>query len=201
MEYNLIGNSLVLDFCANMNLSDEDGWTPEFLVWIEKHLVRFGKQRFGISFWGYENLDGPMSTALYLSLHRYSQYGLKGSLYAGGHIEADSIRSPDYWLKWGGPSLKSSITYKFRSEISVDARMNLFYGFVLDGPDATYDNIQKLSGSWGLSISWLPKYFGIFAGLDQFYNYQQIPSEKKNKKASSRKSLYTQLKAGVKWNI
>lgn len=201
VEYNLIGNSLLLDVGANMNASEEEGWNPDFFLLLEKFMAHFGKQRLGAALWGYENFGGPLSAALYVTLHRYAEYGLSGSLYAGGLFEADSISSPEYWIKWLGPSLKSSISYKFKTEVSVDAKLNLFYGFVVDGPNADYRKMQRLSGFWGLSASWTPRYFGLFVGLDQFLNCLKVPPEKKKDKASFQKSLYSQLKAGVKWNI
>ena len=199
LEYSLIGNSLTFDIGANMNASEEDGLNPDFFIWAEKYIARFDKQKVGVALWGYENPDGPMSAALYASWHRYVKYGWKSSVYAGGRFEADSIWNPEFWLKWAGPSLKPSISYRFKTEISINAKMNLFYGFVVDGPDPDFDKVQKFSGSWGCSVSWVPKYFGLFVGVEQFYKYYVTPVGYEI--PYSKKSLFTELKAGVKWDI
>ena len=199
LEYSLIGTSLTFDIGANLNASEEEDLHPDFFIWFEKYLARFDSHKFGLALWGYENLEGPMSTALYASWHRFVKYGLKATVYAGGRFEGDSIHSPEYFLKWIGPSFKPSLSYKFKTEISIDARLNLFYGFVVNGPDVDYEKVQKFSSSWGLNVSWVPKYFGVFAGIDQFYKYYVIPADYEI--GYSQKSLYTQLKAGVKWNI
>ena len=199
LEYSLIGNSLTLDVGANMDASEDEDLHPDFYVWIEKCLARFDSQKFGLALWGYENLEGPMSAALYASWHRFVKYGWRSSVYAGGRFEGDSIHSPEYLLKWIGPSLKPSFSYKFKTEISIDAKLNLFYGFVVNGPDIDYEKVRKFSSSWGLNVSWVPNYLGLFVGLDQFYKYYVIPADYEI--SYSQKSLYTQFKAGVKWNI
>lgn len=199
LEYSLIGTSLTLDVGANMNASEDDDWHPDFFAWLEKYLARYDNQKMGVAFWGYENTDGPLSLALYASWHRYVKYGLKSSVYVGGRFEADSIRSPEYWLKWVGPSLKPSISYKFKTEISIDARLNMFYGFVVDGPDSDYEKVQKFSGSWSCNVSWVPNYFGLFIGLEQFYKHYSVPADYEI--GYSQNSLFTEYKAGVKWNL
>jgi hypothetical protein len=199
LEYSLIGNSLTFDVGANMNASEEEDLHPDFFIWLEKYLARFDSHKFGLALWGYENLEGPMSTALYVSWHRFVKYGWKSAVYAGGRFEGDSIHSPEYLLKWIGPSFKPSFSYKFKTEISIDAKLNLFYGFVVNGPDVDYEKVQKFSSSWGLNVAWVPNCFGLFLGLDQFYKYYVTPADYEI--SYSKKSLYTQFKAGVKWNI
>ena len=199
LGYSLIGKSLTLDVGANMNASEDDDWHPDFFAWLEKYLARYDNQKMGVAFWGYENTDGPLALALYASWHRYVKYGWKSSVYVGGRFEADSIRSPEYWLKWVGPSLKPSISYKFKTEISIDARLNMFYGFVVDGPDSDYEKVQKFSGSWSCNVSWVPNYFGLFIGLEQFYKHYSVPADYEI--GYSQNSLFTEYKAGVKWNL
>ena len=199
LEYSLVGKNLVLDVGADMNNSEEDGWTPDFFAWVEKYFVRFGKQKVGTAFWAYDNLDGPLSTSLFLSWHRFEKYGWRSSVYAGARFDADSIDYPEYWLKWIGPTLKPSFSYKFRTEISIDAKMNLFYGFVVDGPDDDYEKVQKFSTSWGASVSWMPKHFGVFLGLDQFYRYYVVPADYSI--AYPKTTTFTQIKAGAKFSL
>ena len=196
LGYSLIGNSLTLDAGTSISLTEEDGWNPDFFLWAEKYFARIDKQKFGAAFWGYESLEGTKSLALYGSWRRYVKYGWKGSVYAGGRFDADSVRSSDYWLKWVGPALKTSFSYRFKTDISVDARLNMFYGFAVGMPD---DDLEKFNTSWGVNASWTPKYFGIFAGLDQFYKYYVFPTDYVF--PYSKKSTYTLLKAGFKWNI
>ena len=198
LGYSLVGNSLVLDVGANMNVSEDEGWTPDFYAWLEKYFVRIGKQKVGASLMVYENLDGPLFVTAYASWHRYVKYGWKSTVYMGARFEADSISTP-YWLKWFGPSLKPSFSYRFKTDISIDAKLNLFYGFVVDGPDAEYEEVQKFSGSWGLNVSWKPGIFGLFVGAEQFYRYYVRPSDYETGYPQS--SFFSQLKAGVKWDI
>ena len=196
--YSLIGNTLILDIGANMNVEEGDGWTPDFYSWIEKYFVRVDKHKFGMALWAYENLDGPLSANLYASWHRYAKYGWNGSVYLGGRFEADSISTP-YWLKWVGPTLKPSYSYRFKTDISVDSKLNLFYGFVVDGPDAEYEKVQKFSGSWACHLSWRPGVWGLFVGVEQFYKIYMLPAGYEI--GYPERSVYTELKAGVKWNI
>jgi hypothetical protein len=198
LGYSLIGNALILDIGADMNISEEDDWTPDFYLWVEKYFARMDKHKFGVAVMNYYNLDGSLFTMAYLSWHRYAKYGWKSSVYVGGRFEADSISRP-YWLKLLGPSLKPSFSYRFKTDISIDTRMNLFYGFVVDGPDSEYEKVQKFSGSWALTISWNPGVVGLFLGAEQFYRYYVIPSGYTID--YPRSSLYTELKAGIKWNI
>ena len=43
--------------------------------------------------------------------------------------------------KWFGPVFRSRISYKFKNRISVEAKMNLFYGFAIGGPDDEFKKI------------------------------------------------------------
>ncbi|MBO7413010.1 MAG: hypothetical protein J6U20_05020 [Fibrobacter sp.] len=199
LEYSLVGNSFVFDIGSNMNVTEEDDLTPDFFLWIEKYFARFDKHKFGVALSGYENLDGPLSTAAYVSWRRYAKYGWKSSVYAGARFEADSISSSEFWLKWIGPSLKPSISYRFQTEISIDLKTNLFYGFVVDGPDAEYEKVKKLSISWGTSISWKPTYVGILLGVDQFYRSYDAPADYVIDYPE--KSTYTEIKASLIWDI
>lgn len=196
--YSLLGNSLVLDVGANLNVSEDEGWVPDFYAWLEKYFVRIGSQKVGAAFMGYDSFDGPLFVTAYASWHRFVKYGWKSSVYLGARFEADSISTP-YWLKWFGPSFKPSFSYRFRTDISVDAKMNLFYGFVVDGPDAEYETVEKFSGSWGLTVSWKPGAFGLFIGAEQFYRYYVLPADYETGYPQS--SFYSQLKTGVKWDI
>lgn len=114
----------------------------------------------------------------------------------------DSIVVPvsRYYGKWIGPTLRSKISYKFRNNISVEGKLNLFYGFVIDGPDPEYEKIQKLVGNWGLMAYWKPNSFGtVYLGLEQIYKGYSLSDY--YKKIFSKGNLLTELKAGFKWEI
>jgi len=103
------------------------------------------------------------------------------------------------WGAWIGPTLKSKVSYKFRTKITVEALFNLFYGFVVDGPDYYYEKIKKFSGTWGLTLYWKPGFGSIYLGLEQLYRHLSLPSYYQGIYAES--SFLTELKAGVKWEI
>ena len=68
--------------------------------------------------------------------------------------------------KWFGPVFRSRISYKFKNRITVDAKMNLFYGFAVGGPDSDYEKIKKFNGTWGASVS--SNLLGPLSNLDFF---------------------------------
>lgn len=76
---------------------------------------------------------------------------------------------PMYWGKWLGPTLRARASYKFRYNISVDAKLNLFYGFVVDWPCDDGDDMQKFSGTWGMQINWSPSFYTVYFGVEQMY--------------------------------
>jgi hypothetical protein len=199
VSYSVIGNTLVLDVGADMEVSEGWEWSPDFYVWTEKYVAMTGRHKLGVAYWAYRNYDGPASVALYASWHRYVKYGWKSTAYLGGRFEADSIGTPQYWLKWAGPAFKPTFAYRFKTDISVEAKTNWFYGFVVDGPDGEYEKVQKISGSWGLTISWNPGIWGLFAGVEQFYKYYIVPSGYTIGYAKN--SLLSELKVGLNWSL
>lgn len=106
---------------------------------------------------------------------------------------------PKYYGMWIGPTLRSKISYKFKTNITLEGRLNLFYGFILDGPDSDYEKIRKFNGTWGLMSYWKPGSVSIYLGVEQLYRRYQLPAYYKNVYAES--SLLTQLKVGFKWDI
>lgn len=111
-------------------------------------------------------------------------------------VSVPSTRSYGLWL---GPVLRLKISYKFRTKITLEAKVNLFYGFVLDGPDADYEKIQKFSGSWGAMIYWNPNFLRFYLGVEQNYHYYRLPAYYRDVYPEG--NLLSQLKAGVKWEI
>ncbi len=197
--YSLIGNSLILDLGVDATTTEDENWTPEFYIWAEKYYAHLDKHKFGIAGSTYKKIDGPTSTAFYASWHRFVKYGWRSSLYLGGRYEADSASSL-YLLKWFGPSLKPSVSYRFRTNISIDTKLSVFYGFVVNGSDTRYEELQKLNGSWTCYISWKPGIFGLFAGAEQLYRfYINNPSEYST--GYPKWSVLTELKAGIRWDL
>ncbi len=198
ISYSLIGNALILDIGTSINFSENEECNPDFYIWAEKYLAQISKQKFGLATSGYKNFDGPTSASFYGSWHRFAKYGWNSTIYAGARFESDSLNTL-YILKWLGPSLRPSVSYKFKTAISVDAKLNLFYGFVIDEPVTTYNGIQKFSGSWALNISWKPGLFGVFVGFEQLYrHYINLPAYNIG---YSEWSLLSKLNAGIKWDI
>ena len=196
--YSLIGNALILDIGASINFSENEEWNPDFYIWAEKYLAQSGKQKFGLATSAYKNFDGPTSASLYGTWHRFAKYGWNSTIYAGARYESDSLSSL-YILKWLGPSLRPSVSYKFKTDISVETKLTLFYGFVIDEPATTYDGVQKFSGSWAFNISWKPGMFGTFIGFEQLYRHYLNTSEYSI--GYPKWSLLSKLKAGIRWNI
>lgn len=129
------------------------------------------------------------------------------SLYGGrvdgyqedGDDGVEYVVTPMYYGKWLGPAIRSKLAYKFRTKITVEGLLNLFYGFVLDGPDSDYEKMRKFSGTWGMTASWKPGYGSIYVGMEQLYRHYFLPSFYKGVYAES--NFLTELKIGVKWEI
>ena len=199
VEYSLVGKSLVLDVGADLNVSENDDWNPDFFVWVEKFFARIGKHKFGASLSAFDYLDGPLYATTYLSWQRHVKYGWRASLYAGGRFEADTLGNST-WVYWLGPSVKPTFSFRFRSDISIEAKGHYFYGYVVDGPDSKFEKVKKLSVSWASTLAWNPGVFGLYIGAEQYYrHYDTIPI--KYSFPYPRWSFLTELKAGVKCNI
>lgn len=155
--------------------------------------------------WGYSVVSTPM--AYCMENYGAQCFGMDentiDSLYWEYRVDElmDSVVVPvsRYYGKWIGPNLRSKVSYKFRSSISLEAKLNLFYGFVIDGPDPEYEDIQKLVLNWGLMAYWKPNHGTVYLGLEQIYKSYSLP--KYYKKIFSKGNLLTELKAGVKWEI
>jgi len=169
--------------------------------------------------WAYYQTSGPMSFALYGAWHRNVNEGLNGTVYLGAKVDGDSIY---FWKdlvyidsisgdtateriiqdgtgKWFGPLFRSRLSYKFKNRITLEAKMNLFYGFAVGGPDSDYEKIKKFNGTWGASVSW--KYWKMvyYLGLERNYKHMDLPNFYKGLYRES--TVLTQLKLGVKWDI
>ena len=110
-----------------------------------------------------------------------------------------SVSVPKYYAMWLGPTLRSRVSYKFKRNITLEAKLNLFYGFVLDGPDEEYEKIGKLSATWGGMAYWKPNALTIYLGVEQFYKRYSLPDYYKG--IYPKNTLLSELKTGIKWEI
>lgn len=134
--------------------------------------------------------------SIYWSTHSRPDSSSANSLDSAADV---SVAVPKYYAKWLGPTLRSRLSYKFRNGLSLEARLNLFYGFVLDGPDSDYEKIRKFSGSWGGTVFWKPNSLTLYLGLEQFYKHYGLPAYYKG--IYPQNTLLSELKAGLKWEL
>lgn len=217
LEYTLHGHSMLLDLGYDFNIEGKE-LSSDFYAWFEKDLYRFEKQRLGAVAWAYYQTSGPMSYALYGAWHRTVPEGINGTVYAGAKFEADSVFDYDSYEKsretattieelvlrntmgkWFGPVFRSRVSYKFKNKITVEAKMNLFYGFAVGGPDSDFESIRKFSGTGGLTVSWKYWKMNYYLGLERNYKHFELPDSYKERYRET--TVLTQLKLGVKWDI
>lgn len=134
--------------------------------------------------------------SIYWSTHSRPDSSSANSLDSATDV---SVAVPKYYAKWLGPTLRSRISYKFRNGLSLEARLNLFYGFVLDGPDSDYEKIRKFSGSWGGTVFWKPNSLTLYLGFEQFYKHYGLPAYYKG--IYPQNTLLSEIKLGLKWEL
>ena len=216
LEYTLFGKGLLLDLGYDFNIEGEE-LSSDFYAWIEKDLYRFEKQRVGVVGWAYYQTSGPMSYALYASWHRTVSEGLNGTVYVGAKLDGDSISllqekpvndsladvTTVEWLgavaKWFGPVLRSRISYKFKNRITVEAKMNLSYGFAVGTTDPDYEKSKKLYGLLGATVSWKHWKMNYYLGLERSYTRYYWSGI--YKKVNNESTSLNWLKLGVKWDF
>ena len=216
LEYTLFGKGLLLDLGYDFNIEGEE-LSSDFYAWIEKDLYRFEKQRLGVVGWAYYQTSGPMSYALYASWHRTVSEGLNGTVYVGAKLDGDSISllhekpvndsladvTTVEWLgavaKWFGPVLRSRISYKFKNRITVEAKMNLSYGFAVGSTDSDYEKSKKFYGLWGATVSWKHWKMNYYLGLERSYTRYYWSGI--YKRVNNESTSLNWLKLGVKWDI
>ena len=138
----------------------------------------------------------------YLSDHGAEMGDAEYEAYVSNSPVEPSVESVVYRQtmgKWFGPVFRSRISYKFKNRISVEAKMNLFYGFAVGGPDEDFKKIKKFNGTWGGSVSWKYKMMSFYLGLERNYKHMNLPNFYKGFYRES--TVLTQLKLGVKWDI
>ena len=216
LEYTLFGKGLLLDLGYDFNIEGEE-LSSDFYAWIEKDLYRFEKQRLGVVGWAYYQTSGPMSYALYASWHRTVSEGLNGTVYVGAKLDGDSISllhekpvndsladvTTVEWLgavaKWFGPVLRSRISYKFKNRITVEAKMNLSYGFAVGSTDSDYEKSKKFYGLWGATVSWKHWKMNYYLGLERSYTRYYWSGI--YKRVNNESTSLNWLKLGVKWDF
>ena len=216
LEYTLFGRGLLLDVGYDFNIEGE-ALSSDFFAWFEKDLYRFEKQRVGVVGWAYYQTSGPMSYALYASWHRTVPEGLNGTVYVGAKLDGDSVtlwqekpvndsltdEKSVEWLgsvaKWFGPVLRSRISYKFKNRITVEAKMNLSYGFAVGTTDPDYEKSKKFYGLLGATVSWkhwkMSYYLGLERSYTRYYWYGFY------KRVNNESTSLNWLKLGVKWDF
>ncbi len=164
------------------------------------------------SYWGGSNpMYGNWQNPMQVCLETYgpecynwnigkidSMYWAQRNALQNSESTAD-VSIPKYYAKWFGPTLRSRVSYKFKRNITVEARLNLFYGFVLDGPDSDYEKMGKFSGVWGTMLYWKPNALTLYLGFEQFYKHYSLP--KYYKGVYPENSILSELKVGFKWEI
>ena len=101
--------------------------------------------------------------------------------------------------KWFGPVFRSKLSYKFKNKLALEAKVNLFYGFAVDGPDEDYKKLKRFNGLWGLTLSWKHWKMSYYLGLERNYKRYFMPRFYRGIYPES--STLTQLKLGVKWDL
>jgi len=138
----------------------------------------------------------------YLSDHGAEMTDDEYEMYEANSPAEPSVESIVYRQtmgNWFGPVFRSRISYKFKNRFSVEAKMNLFYGFAVGGPDEDFKKIKKFNGTWGGSASWKYKMMTFYLGLERNYKHMDLPNFYKGLYRES--TVLTQLKLGVKWDI
>lgn len=265
IEYLLMGDFLMLDLGMDFNVASEENLKLDFYGFAEVDLFRFGKQRVGLSLFGFYREDGPFSLALYATWHRYEKYGFSGNVSLGLKMDADSLldyqsqagdsvawnstfadsvwgswpsyegyKNYDYtnwtgyydytdwmtnydysewmnedfmvyspvtyrWCRWLGPSLKSSFSYGFRNGISIEAKLNAFYGILLDCASQEYEELRKFSGSYGLVLNWKLGPVVFLLGFEQLYQHYSSPESLAWLYPEN--TLLSEIKIGLKFDI
>ena len=204
VEYSLLGESFLI--CAGIDFKfNIEEWRPVLYSWLEKSFFRFDRNRFGAAISVSEEWDYQFIASLLASWRRFSTHGFNASLFAGPKFMTEDVFDyddwngdyPEYNVKWLGPYLKGRFSYKFRYNIAAELAMNLFYRFVLDGPNSDYEKVNKLTGLWGTTLYWSPNIMTFYIGVENaFRRYFDMPDSYEGLLSDSM-SLW-ELKLGMK---
>lgn len=110
--------------------------------------------------------------------------------------QTEDLSFDRYWSRWIGPSFQLRLSYRFKTNISIETKFDLFYAFLFDGASAEYEKMGKFSGKWGLVFNWNPNWLTLYLGAEQTYLRYVLPNSLKDYFPET--CLLTSLKAGVK---
>ena len=110
--------------------------------------------------------------------------------------QTEDLSFDRYWSRWIGPSFQLRLSYRFKTNISIETKFDLFYAFLVDGASAEYEKMGKFSGKWGLVFNWNPNWLTLYLGAEQTYLRYVLPNSLKDYFPET--CLLTSLKAGVK---
>lgn len=110
--------------------------------------------------------------------------------------ETEDLSFDRYWSRWIGPSFQLRLSYLFKTKISMETKIDLFYAFLVDGASAEYEKMGKFSGKWGLVFNWNPNWLTLYLGAEQTYLRYVLPNSLKDYFPET--CLLTSLKAGIK---
>lgn len=129
----------------------------------------------------------------------WEQYAAQYAAQQGTWQAGEEPRLKRYWVSWIGPTLKSRFVYRFKNRMSLEAKLNLFYGFVVNAHSDEYEKLRKLSGTWGLQYNWRLWLFTIYGGVEQNYLRYEMPKALKG--IFPKESLLSEFKVGFKFDI
>lgn len=109
------------------------------------------------------------------------------------------VPTPVYWTKWFGPSVRARILFKFSNGLSLESKLNLFYSFVVDGPDKDYEKISRLSGMWTGFAYWNLGLMEIYGGLEDVFRMYNLSDVYKDVYSGCSNTL--KIKLGTKWEF
>ena len=110
--------------------------------------------------------------------------------------QTEDLSFDRYWSRWIGPSFQLRLSYRFKTNISIETKFDLFYAFLVDGASAEYEKMGKFSGKWGLVFNWNPNWLTLYLGAEQTYLRYVLPKSLNDYFPET--CLLTSLKAGVK---
>lgn len=162
------------------------------------YLAAYQEAREGYSTGGNSRFRNPMEACLEIYGEQCFGWEIAAidSLYWSGRDTSTVVDVPWDYAMWLGPTLRSQVSYRFRRYVTLEARLNLFYGFVLSGPDDEYERIGKFSGNWSARALWKLGTVSFYLGVEQLYRHYDLPAYYLG--IYPKNTLLTELKAGLK---
>lgn len=158
---------------------DNEGWFGPEKNPFDQCLELYGDECFG---WSIAVIDSLNWVARYQEL-----------------LSGINVEPTKYWAKWLGPSLRLKALYRFRGGFSLDARANLFYSLVVDGPDSDYEKISRLNVSLSGSVCWNVGPSELYLMVEDSYKMYGLPKAYRNMYSTHTNVL--KLKLGSRWDF